>query len=139
MCCVIRHTDSIPGMCDHQKLFALLEICRLATVGDLVEIGSWWGKKAFILAFLAELFDIGNLLCIDPWASDELVQNDEKGLVDSVNVDANEALRLFIVSLMPYSHGRVSYLRQISVNTKQHYYEQLTVDNRYFGRTSCAG
>ena len=45
-----RYADSIPGMCDDEKFHVLLEIARHSVKGDIVEIGSWWGKSAFILA-----------------------------------------------------------------------------------------
>src|SRR5258707_10756515 len=48
-----RYADIIPGMCDDDKFHALLETARYSVNGDIVEIGSWWGKSAFILARLA--------------------------------------------------------------------------------------
>ena len=75
---LFRHADLIPGMCDHEKLCVLCEIARYSPCGDVVEIGSWWGKSAFILARLAHCYNIGNLLCVDPWSNEHLVQHDEK-------------------------------------------------------------
>ena len=72
-----RYADLIPGMCDDEKFHVLLEIARHSVKGDIVEIGSWWGKSAFILAWLAQHFQTGNLLCIDPWSNAHLVQNEK--------------------------------------------------------------
>lgn len=63
---LFRHAESIPGMCDHEKIRALCELFRHAPTGDVVEIGSWWGKSAFVLARLATCYGVGNLLCVDP-------------------------------------------------------------------------
>lgn len=37
---LFRHAESIPGMCDHEKIRALCEIFRHSPAGDVVEIGS---------------------------------------------------------------------------------------------------
>src|SRR5450759_4580485 len=110
---LFRHADLISGMCDHEKNCALGEIARHSTSGDIVEIGSWWGKSAFILARFAHCYEIVNLLCVDPWSNEHLVQNDEKGLVDSgsAQMDAGEALVVFEMNLLPYSSNHVNYLR----------------------------
>ncbi len=109
---IFHHADTIPGMCDHEKIRALCELVRYCPSGDVVEIGSWWGKSAFVLARLAICYNIGKLLCVDPWSNAHLVQNDAKGLVDSVPVDADEALTVFQINLLPYGHGAVNYLRR---------------------------
>ena len=46
---LFHHADVIPGMCDHDKIHGLYEIFRFTPPGDIVEIGSWWGKSAFVL------------------------------------------------------------------------------------------
>ena len=134
---LFRHADLIPGMCDHEKFCALYEIARHSISGDIVEIGSWWGKSAVILARLARYFEIGKLLCVDPWSDEHLVQNDEKGLVDvaSAQVEAEEALRVFEINLLPYSVGHVNYLRMPSVEGAASYRRDPVARTRVFGQT----
>lgn len=138
---LFRHADLIPGMCDHEKTCALCEIARHSISGDIVEIGSWWGKSAFILARLALCYEIGNLLCVDPWSNEHLVQNDEKGLVDrgSAQMDAGEALIVFEMNLLPYSSNHVNYLRMPSTDGAKHYRDRLSVATASFGTTNYRG
>ena len=138
---LFRHANVIPGMCDDEKISALYEIARHCVRGDVVEIGSAWGKSAFVLARLARLFDIGNTLCIDPWQSDYVVQNDTGGLVDSCihHYDYDEALRVFEMNLLPYSANDINYLRLPSVEAERQYGQKAAVQSTSFGTTRYAG
>jgi cephalosporin hydroxylase len=138
---LVRHADVIPGMCDHEKFCVLCEIARHSPAGDIVEIGSWWGKSAFILARLGRYYTIGNLLCVDPWSNAHLVQNDEKGMVDKVSaqVDAEEALAVFEMNLLPYNAHHVNYLRMPSTDGAQHYRAHRDVTTASFGTTCYDG
>lgn len=138
---LFRHADLIPGMCDHEKFCVLCEIARRSPSGDIVEIGSWWGKSAFILARLAHCYHLGKLLCVDPWSNEHLVQHDEKGLVDSgsAQVDAEEALRVFEINLLPYNFNHVNYLRMPSTEGAKHYREYRSASTEAFGTTNYCG
>ncbi len=138
---LFRHADLIPGMCDQEKLCVLCEIARYVPCGDVVEIGSWWGKSAFILARLAHCYSIGNLLCVDPWSNEHLVQHDEKGLVDngSAQVDAEEALMVFEMNLLPYNLNHINYLRMPSMEGAKHYREHRSATTESFGTTNYFG
>jgi len=136
-----RHAELIPGMCDHDKTNALCAIAQHSTNGDIVEIGSWWGKSAFILARLARCYDIGKLLCVDPWTNAHLIQNDAGGLVDRVSaqLDADEALMIFEMNLLPYSSNHVNYLRMPSVEGVKYYCNNASVTTSSFGTTHYCG
>lgn len=138
---LFRHADAIPGMCDNEKMFALCEIARRSVAGDIVAIGSWWGKSAFLLARLAPCYGIGKLLCVDPWSNLHLIQHDEKGLVDRVSaqLDAEQALTIFEMNLLPYSQQHVNYLRLPSTEGALHYLSQRTVHSASFGETLYQG
>ena len=138
---LFRHADVIPGMCDHEKLCALYEIARHCPPGDVVEIGSWWGKSAFVLSRLAYCYGVGKLLCVDPWSNEHLVQQDKQGLVDSgsAQVDAEEALRVFEMNLLPYNVNHVNYLRMPSTDGAKHYRVHLDVTTAAFGTTRYCG
>ena len=136
---LFHHADAIPGMCDIDKIFALCNLFRYCPKGDVVEIGSWWGKSAFVLARLSLCYAIGKLLCVDPWSNLDLIQNDKKGLVDSVPVDAEEALRIFQINLLPYSHDGVNYLRHTSIQGAKIYREGNEVTTGTFGSTKYVG
>lgn len=135
------HAQAIPGMCDYEKMHALYEIARCCPSGDLVEIGSWWGKSAFILLRLSQCFGIGNLLCVDPWSDAHLIQNDKNGLVDKVSAQysAEEAFEVFQINLQPYSKGDINYLRLPSTEGARRYQEQPKIESRTFGITPMQG
>lgn len=138
---LFRHAALIPGMCDHEKFCVLCEIARHSPRGDVVEIGSWWGKSAFILARLSQGYNIGHLLCVDPWSNEHLVQNDASSMVDRVSaqVDAAEALEIFKINLIPYNHNNINYLQLPSTEAAKHYSQQTSVDTPAFGITDYCG
>ena len=138
---LFRHGNVIPGMCDDEKISALCEIARYTPCGDVVEIGCAYGKSAFILARLARCYGIGKTLCIDPWSSEFLVQNDEGGLVDSCikQYDCDEILRVFEMNLLPYNANDINYLRMPSTAGAKHYGEQRDVTTEAFGTTDYCG
>lgn len=136
---LFHHAETIPGMCDHEKIRALCEIFRNTLAGDIVEIGSWWGKSAFALSRLAHCYGTGRLLCVDPWSNAHLIQNDERGLLDRVPVNADEALTVFQLNLLPYSNGAVNYLRLPSVEASAEYRRSRVVATPVFGETAYSG
>ena len=138
---LFRHADCIPGMCDHEKVRALIEIGRYCAAGDVVEIGSWWGKSAFILLRLAQIYGIGKVLCVDPWSDASLIQNDRNGLVDtaSAQFSADEAFDVFKLNLLPYGAGDINYLRMPSTDGAAFYRAKQVVESEEFGKTDYSG
>lgn len=134
-----RYADLIPGMCDDDKFHALLEIARYSVKGDIVEIGSWWGKSAFILARLARCFDIGKLLCVDPWANEHLVQGEKMVDSGSAQVSADEAFAVFQIGLLPFNANHINYLRMPSVDGAKCYRDSRSVSTKDFGYTEYSG
>lgn len=134
-----RYADLIPGMCDDEKLRALLEIARHSVNGDIVEIGSWWGKSAFIFSWLSQHFKIGNLLCIDPWSSIHLIQNEKIVDSGSKKVDADEALNIFKIGLLPFNANDINYLRMTSNEAARLYSNNYSVKSEVFGLTNYTG
>lgn len=136
---IFHHAELIPGMCDHEKIQALFSIFRHAPQGDVVEIGSWWGKSAFVLGLLAKSYDTGNVLCVDPWTTENMKQGDSKGLVDSVDVDTDGALDIFQINLLPYFEGRLNYFRLPSLDASRLYRQDQVATSATFGTTRYTG
>lgn len=134
-----RYAEIIPGMCDDEKFHALLEVARRAVPGDIVEIGSWWGKSAFIFSWLARHFGIGKLLCVDPWDNQHLVQGEKIVDSGSAQVDAEEALRVFQIGLLPFNANHINYLRMTSVEGAVQYSRSRLISTEAFGNTEYAG
>jgi hypothetical protein len=136
---LIRYADLIPGMCDDDKLRALLDATRYSVKGDIVEIGSWWGKSAFILCRLAHSFDIGQLLCVDPWSNEHLIQHEKVVDSASAQVDADEAFDVFQIGLLPFSANRMNYLRMTSLDASLYYGQCKKINTAAFGLTEYSG
>ena len=132
------HSDVIPGMCDQDKIHGLYETFRFTPPGDVIEIGSWWGKSAFALNWLAKCYKIGKVLCIDPW-SDNFVQNDEKGFIDRVDKNLEDAFNLFQINLLPYSNENLNYVRLPSTRACKTYRSSRIVKSTIFGETCFSG
>ncbi|HVK99966.1 MAG TPA: class I SAM-dependent methyltransferase [Dongiaceae bacterium] len=114
-----RQFIGIPGQSDELKLMALAHIARLVPQGDVVEVGSFQGRSAFAIGWLAQHYRIGNLVCVDPWDNDKLVDQGEKARLATQElkrgrdlIDLDKIFRSFIsaVGLL----GNVGYIRDIS-------------------------
>jgi len=138
---LLYHAERISGMCDRDKTRALIEIFRNMPKGDVVEIGSWWGKSAFITHRLAQIYSVGALLCVDPWSAENFVQNDDSGLVDRLvaTIDADEAHRIFTINLLPYARNDVNYLRMPAQQALEAYGAHGQVVSSEFGATAYTG
>lgn len=136
---LVRHAEGIPGMCDHQKLLTLAEVFRNIPEGDVVEIGSWWGKSAFILCFLAQTYTRSNVLCVDPWSNPHITQ--AVPLLDDhvEEMSADEAHQVFLSNLIPYASGRLNYLRLPSVDGAIVYRNSQIVESSQFGSVNYTG
>ncbi len=136
-----RHVEGIPGMCDHEKLRALYEIARSCPEGDVVEIGTWWGKSAFVLLRLAGQFGIGRLLCVDPWTDAGLISDDAHTSVAATfsHVSAQEAFEVFLLNLLPYANGDINFLRMPSVQASTYYQANSEIHSSEFGRVRYLG
>ncbi len=130
---IYHHVEAIPGMCDHDKIRALFAIFQSAAPGDIVEVGSWWGKSAVLLLLLARLNNIGPVLCVDPWALEYIAQHDEAGLVDAVDIDPSNAFNIFLVNLFPIAQGRLNYLRKPSVEAAKTFMQASQIKSSEFG------
>ena len=105
-----------PGQTDQDKLAALCEIARVLPDGDMVEIGSLYGRSALALGFLARSQRIGNLICVDPWHLDEIEAQGAgaalltEGLADT---DPESIYRIFLLKTCIL--GNVGAIRRASV------------------------
>ncbi len=136
---LIRLVDSIPGMCSEEKSLAVMDAARCAPTGDVVEIGSWWGKSAALFCWLARHYDIGATLCIDPWRKEAWPQGE--AFVDraSAAMDPDEGLRIFEINLAPLAAGRLNYLRTGAREAAEQFKPGLEIETAAFGRTRYEG
>jgi Methyltransferase domain len=135
---LVRAFQLVPGQCDDAKLEALVAIFRRMPPGDVVEIGSLWGRSAVALAILSRHYAIGNLLCVDPWRREDLRQGIPE--VDAVFADTpmDEIFQAFRINLAPFA-GRTNYSRARSEGAAEVYAVERCFTSGDFGRTDYAG
>jgi len=136
---LFRQVETISGMSSEEKLLALLDIVRCAPSGDIVEIGSWWGKSAAMFVMLAHRYDTGPVLCVDPWASDALPQGDAILDAASASADMDQAFRIFQINLAPLAQGRLNCIRATSAGGAARYRPGLEVETETFGKVRYSG
>lgn len=136
---LVRLVDTIPGMCAEEKMLAVIEVMRHAPAGDIVEIGSWWGRSAALFVWLANRYDLGKVLCVDPWMTEAMPQGDVLLDRTSAELDTEQALRMFEINLAPLAGGRLNYLRARSEVAAQTYGPGLTVRTAAFGESRYEG
>jgi hypothetical protein len=129
---LIRLVESIGGSTRGAKIDAMIETMGHAPQGDIVEIGSWWGRSAALLVLLARRWRIGPVLCVDPWHAGSLDP-------DSGRMDADCAHTIFQVNLAPLAGGALNYLRATSIEAAAAYRPGLVVETETFGRTTYGG
>lgn len=66
----------ICGEADEERVLGLCGAFASAPSGDVVEIGSLFGKTAFVLSRLAAFHAVGRTVCVDPWSAAAAVQRD---------------------------------------------------------------
>ena len=136
---LLRFVDDVPGMSDNDKIAAMIEVARHVPQGDIVEIGSWWGRSAALLVLLSRHHGLGSVLCVDPWRADALPQG--VAILDkaSASMDLDDALRIFETNLAPIAFDKLNYIRAPSVQAAADYGPGLTVETDAFGRTAFSG
>ncbi|HWA60808.1 MAG TPA: class I SAM-dependent methyltransferase [Caulobacteraceae bacterium] len=136
---LVRLVSAVPGMCGEEKMHAIMETMRHAPAGDIVEIGSWCGRSASLFVLLSHRYELGKVLCVDPWAAEALPQGDD--LLDraSADCDCDAALSMFETNLSPIALGRLNYVRARAADFAPAYGPGLTITTDAFGTTAYAG
>jgi hypothetical protein len=134
---LFHYGEQIYGQTSETKIAAMAAVCADAPKGDVIEIGSAWGRSAFVLATLATHYNIGNVLCIDPWKYDISQYETDPGFVTATNdaMDWGLTFDIFCVHLMPFGGGRLNYLRGLAENLIETYLANSILSSPEFGRT----
>ncbi|MBU1237820.1 MAG: class I SAM-dependent methyltransferase [Gammaproteobacteria bacterium] len=138
-----RGYNQIPGQSDNTKLRALTQIARQTAPGDIVEIGSLYGKSAFALAWLAKFHRIGSVVCVDPWELSAIRhQGEQASLINAAapSRDWQQAFLGFAASLSVFDN--VTYLRDTSGQAVERYRQAADAGNirsDEFGSTPITG
>ena len=69
---IMLQMDRLYGQCAREKALAVCAIMPSAAVGDVVEIGSLFGKSTYVFNRLASYCQIGGTLAVDLWSSGKI-------------------------------------------------------------------
>ena len=134
---LFHYGEQIYGQTSETKIAAMAAVCADAPKGDGIEIGSAWGRSAFVLATLATHYDIGNVLCIDPWLEETAQhESDPQGLTTANEfLDWDMTFQIFSLHLAPFGGRRLNYLRQPSEVAAETYQAQARQSSVEYGPT----
>lgn len=116
----------VPGESDSEKLTAMSAIARLLPAGDVVEIGSLFGRSAYALARLAQHYRVGSTICVDPWRMEQIVDQGAaaQGLFDSRSlIDLDRVFAEFCATASEV--GSMGYIRAPSVQAIETYLDAI--------------
>jgi len=136
----LHYVDPIMGQSGEAKLAALIGAMASAPRGDVVEIGTFFGKSAAWLTLIARGLDTGNVLAIDPWLSQEAIQYDAPLHVQCLSSgDYWETVaQACVMNLLPIASGRFNFMRMTAAQASP-YYESGSVHSSAFGTMSLSG
>lgn len=135
---LLRFAGSVPGLCSEDKIVALAAAARLAPKGDVVELGSWWGKSAVALGWLARRYSIGKLLCVDPWDLGEATQANADVNAQTAKWDMEEVVAVFETNLAMLA-GDANYMRLPSRDAAGVFARTRMARTEAFGETRYEG
>ena len=87
--------DDVPGWTPLDQLYTLFNLvyATAGLTGDIVEIGSWCGRSAIVLAFAARMTGVQNVHCIDLFPEkQDWVQTEAGHHYIKVNIDGSEQI-----------------------------------------------
>lgn len=134
---------SIPGQCDDNKLSSLIDIMRVVPEGDIVEIGSLYGRSAYALGFLADKHRIGNVISIDPWRFGKIKpQGDAAKLLNKQigEADPEKVFKVFIANAVLLNN--LGYIRATSEEASHLYHaaaKERSLSSPHLGRIAITG
>lgn len=135
----VRSAMLIRGQSDEAKLLALMEAARRAPNGDMVEIGSFFGRTAAFFAMLAARYDLGSVLCVDPWAAEAVDQGAEALKAFSETHDWAYMRQIFEMNVAPFAARRLNYFHGASTDAARAYAADPVVRTDAFGELRYEG
>lgn len=137
---VLAQLECVPGWCSAEKVRMFMDVFRHMPRGDVVEIGTFCGKSALALAWLAGRHGIGPLLCVDPWSAADMVQDNPAVNAATATLDFDEVFELFQMSMaVCAAPGGVNYLRMGSDAAAELYRPGLIVRSAEMGEVAYGG
>lgn len=121
---MLRQAESVHGESSISKQISAIAAFHQLPAGDIVEVGSLWGKMAVLLLMLARDYHGGSVLCVDPWEGEPGIQKDSSEflqLMPKIN-DWKAIFTGFIVhTAIVAQPGRFNYLKMPSLDGEKAY------------------
>lgn len=138
---ILRQAEQTFGESSVTKQLAAMAIFPDLPKGDIIEVGSLWGKMAVVLAMLARDYNKGALLCVDPWQREHAMQKDSPAIEKMPNINDWDLLfKGFTINMAVVAEpGKFNYLRYPSTNAAEIYSKKQTITSPEFGSTKYLG
>lgn len=138
---LIADASLLYGECSLPKMVALCAAFTDAPHGDVVEIGTFFGKSAYIMNRLADRFSLGATIAVDPWNMGMSVQHDSPETIQKLSGmwDWELVFQGFLLNLLTKHAKPFNYLRQSSADAWKSYNGAEEIISKEFGRTPLAG
>jgi hypothetical protein len=139
---LLQQAETIHGECAREKILALCGILPSAPKGDIVEIGSLYGKSSYVLNRLAAYCNVGITLCVDPWDLGLSVQHDAPVHIQKASEGWkwDTVYRGFLVSMLSCSAAPFNYIKATSATAAKAYRAKPgSITSREFGTTPLSG
>jgi hypothetical protein len=138
---LLTQAGTIYGECSAEKILALCGIFASVPRGDVVEIGSFFGKSAYVLNRLAYRFGIGSTLAIDPWDMENSIQHGSPETIQKLSRvwDWDRVFDGFLLTMQACSAPPFNYIRATSEQAYASYQTGSPVRSLQFGEMLLAG
>lgn len=139
---LLHQAAALYGECREEKVLALCGVMADAPKGDVIEIGTFFGKSAYLLNRLAAWHQIGSTLAVDPWDMEVSVQKDSPAEIQSLSAvwDWQDVFQGFLMATAAAAAGSAfNYIRMPSDQAWAHYDGAQSVTSTEFGATPVAG
>jgi hypothetical protein len=138
----IKKAQEVYGETSGSKILEIMQLFPELPPGDIVEIGVFFGKSAFILSEFSRIFHKGNLLFIDPWEIKNSIQEDNADLLKKLSADWNWEFifESFLMNLSTISRNyNFNFMRMNSSEAIEIYRKGGPVVTAEFGETNFTG
>jgi hypothetical protein len=139
---LLNQASALYGECCEEKALALCGVMADMPKGDVIEIGSFFGKSAYLLNRLAVWNQIGSTIAVDPWSLEVSVQKDSPEEIQSLSAvwDWKEVFEGFLMTTAAATAGSpFNYLRMTSEKAWAYYDCSKFVESVEFGYTPVTG
>lgn len=138
---LLARTVPLYGESSLDKLTACCAAITQAPEGDVVEIGTFFGKSAYLLSQMARALGNRQVLAVDPWSLDQSVQLDSPLNIQNLSAvwDWGLVFQGFLLATQADCQGNLNYLRLPSARAWLHYSSGQPVSTPQFGTTQYSG